>query len=463
MKSKFSFNTLLMIYAVVVLVAVATWLIPGGEYQRVLKDGKNLVVPGSFAFAGNSPQFFGAMLLAPVKGFIQAAGIIVCLFLVGGSFSVLQKTGAISAAIHRLAATFAQKPHLKKFFLPVTMTVFSLGGATFGMCEETMPFVLIFIPLSLSLGYDSLVGTAIPFLGAAAGFAGSITNPFTVGIAQSIAELPLYSGIGYRVLIWFISTACMIAFVMLHAAKVEKDPSSSPVHDIDRTRKHELHLDASRMEPLLRKHKSVLWAFAAALVLLVFGVLRFKWYIDEISALFLGLGIVGGALGGLSVDEFTDAFKDGAKDMVGVALIIACARGTLVVAQDGKILDTMLHAMESFIRGFHPVLCAQAMFVTQGALNFFVHSGSGQAALTMPVMAPLADVVGVTRQTAVLAFQFGEGWINPILPTSGVAMGVLGLAGIPWNRWFRWMLPAQIFFFILALLLLIPPYFMNWQ
>jgi uncharacterized ion transporter superfamily protein YfcC len=463
MKPRFQFNTLLMIYAVVVLVGVLTWFMPGGEYQRIVKDGKNLVVPGSFTAGAAAPQFLGAMLLAPIKGFVQAAQIIICLFVVGGCFAVLQKTGAIAAAIHRLALLFSQKPRLRRFFIPLTMTLFSLGGAVFGMCEETMPFVLIFIPLSLSLGYDSLVGTAIPFLGAAAGFAGSIFNPFTVGIAQSIAELPLYSGAGYRTLIWALSTACMIAFVMRHASRIEMDPKLSPVHDIDQERKHALRLDGSKMEPLLHKHKRVLGGFAAALLLLVWGVFRYKWYINEISALFLGLGVAGGVLGGLSADEFTDSFKEGAKDMVGVALIIACARGTLVVATDGKILDSMLHGMESVIRNVHPVFCAQAMFVAQGTLNFFIHSGSGQAALTMPIMAPLADVVGVTRQTAVLAFQFGEGWINPILPTSGVTMGVLGLAGIPWDRWFKWMLPAQIFFFILALLLLIPPFLMNWQ
>jgi uncharacterized ion transporter superfamily protein YfcC len=159
----------------------------------------------------------------------------------------------------------------------------------------------------------------------------------------------------------------------------------------------------------------------------------------------------------------TTGFKEGARDMVGVALIIGCARALLVVATDGKVLDTMLYSLAGLISHLHPILAAQAMFLTQGVINFFVHSGSGQAALTMPVMAPLADVVGVSRQTAVLAFQFGEGWINPILPTSGVTMGVLGLAGISWDTWFRWMVPAQIFFLILALLLLIPPFYFGYH
>ena len=175
-------------------------------------------------YTSSQPQGIGKLLMAPIKGFIEAAHIIAFLFVIGGTFMVIE-TGAITASVQKLAFTFARRPHLQKFFIPVTMTIFSLAGAIFGMSEETMPFVLIFIPLSLSLGYDSLVGTAIPFLGAAAGFAGSVLNPFTVGIAQSIAELPLYSGIEYRMIIWVISTVCMIAFVMLHARRVKRDPA----------------------------------------------------------------------------------------------------------------------------------------------------------------------------------------------------------------------------------------------
>jgi len=393
--------------------------------------------------------------MAPIRGFIEAAHIIAFLFVIGGAFMIIQETEAVTVGIRRLSVTLAERPHLQRFFIPVTMTTFALAGGIFGMCEETMPFVLIFIPLALSLGYDSLVGTAIPFLGAAAGFAGSVLNPFTVGIAQSIAELPLYSGIEYRIVIWVISTASMITFVMMYAARIKADPRKSPVYDLDRSRQSTQHLQGTP-ETLLIRHRLVLVGFLVAIVGLVVGILRFGWYISEIGALFLALGILSGLLGGLSPGKITAAFKSGAKDMVGVALIIGSARAILVVATDGKILDPMLYGLASVITHLHPVVAAQAMFVTQVIVNFFVHSGSGQAALTMPLMAPLADVVGISRQTAVLAFQFGEGWINPILPTSGVTMGVLGLAGIPWEKWFRWMLPAQIYFFVLALLLMIP-------
>lgn len=458
------FNTLVMIFGVVVAVAMVTWFLPGGEYVREVKDGRTLVRPDSFTFVESQPQGIGEILMAPVQGFIEAAQIIAFLFVIGGSFKVLERTGAVTVSIQSLAATFARKPHLQRYFIPVTMLVFSVGGAVFGMCEETMPFVLVFIPLALSLGYDSLVGTAIPFLGAAAGFAGSVFNPFTVGIAQGIAELPLYSGMEYRIVIWLISTVCMIAFVMRHASRVRQNPESSPVYALDQERRRAgMATGTVEGATLTRRHQILLVAVVATIALLVFGILEYKWYIPQIAGLFFGLGLLAGPVGGLSLSESSDAFKEGARDMVGVALIIGCARAILVIATDGKILDLMLYGIASVIRDFHPIVASQAMFVAQGIINFFVHSGSGQAALTMPVMAPLADVVGISRQTAVLAFQFGEGWINPILPTSGVTMGVLGLAGISWEKWFRWMLPAQIFFFILALLLMIPPYLFNYH
>ncbi len=458
----FNFNTLVMIFAVLFLVAFATWIIPGGEFTRISKEGRTLVVPNSFQYVEGNPQGIGALLMAPLKGFSHAAMIIGLLFIIGGSFSVIQRTGAIMVSVQRMAYTFTKKPHLEKFFIPVTMTIFSIAGSVLGCSEETLPFILIFIPLAYSLGYDSIVGAAIPFLGAAAGFAGSTLNPFTVGIAQSIAELPLYSGLGYRIVIWFISTVSMVAFVMYYAKKIKRKPELSPMYETDKERKVSMNLNNQIAGDISLNQRLVLVMLAVSVVGLVIGILAYNWYITELGALFLGLGIASGILGKLTFTQITDAFKEGAKDMVGVALIIGCARGILILATDGKIMDTALYSLSGVIKDFHPVIASQAMFVMQGVINFFVHSASGQAMLTMPIMAPLADVIGVSRQVAVLAFQFGEGWIYAVLPTSGVTMGVLGLAGISWEKWFKWMLPMQIYFFILALLLLIPPFFFNY-
>jgi uncharacterized ion transporter superfamily protein YfcC len=331
------------------------------------------------------------------------------------------------------------------------------------MCEETMPFILIFVPLALSLGYDTIVGVAIPFVGAAAGFAGAFFNPFTVGIAQGIAGLPLYSGLGYRLIVWAGGTAIAIAVVMRYAARILKDPKKSPTYEEDLERREKLRISGPVLEKLLvtAAQKRVLFVFIAGFGFMVFGILKYKWYINEIAGVFLAMGILAGLAGKLKGDELGKAFVEGAKDMVNAALIIGTARAILLVAQDGRILDTILAAMAGAIAQFHPVLSAQIMFVSQCVINFFVHSGTAQAALTIPIMAPLSDLVGITRQTAVFAFQLAE-YINPVLPTSGVTMGVLGLAGLKWEKWAKWLVPLLIAWVLFAALTLIPPVLTRW-
>jgi len=457
-------HTLVLIYAMVVLTVIATWVVPGGEYQRVEKDGRSVPVDGTFRFAPRQPQGLGALFMSPARGFVEAAAIIVFVFIMGGVFGVVEKTGAVSAGIQALAAKFGTSRALRTLLIPATMVVFSLGGAVFGMCEETMPFILVFVPLALSLGYDTIVGVAIPFVGAASGFAGAFFNPFTVGIAQGIAGLPLYSGLGYRLVIWAVGTAIAVAVVMLYAARVRKNPKVSPTYEEDLERRREFALDAAPAEgaKMTGRHKAVLLLFLLGLVALVVGILKYKWYIDEIAGLFLALGLIAGVLGRVKGDDIARAFIAGAKDMVNTALIIGCARALLVVATDGKILDTALYAMSRLIAGVHPVFSAQLMFLSQSVLNFFVHSGTAQAALTMPIMAPLGDLVGITRQTSVFAFQLCE-YINPILPTSGVTMGVLGLAKLRWDKWAKWFLPLMIVWVVFSLLALIPPVLTHWK
>ncbi len=457
-------HTLILIYSMVVLTVIATWIVPGGQYQRMEKEGRSIPIAGSFQLADRQPQGLNALFVSPIKGFIDAAMIIAVVFVVGGAFGIIQKTGAITAFIHNLALQFGQSKALQVLLIPVTMIVFSLGGAVFGMCEEAMPFILIFVPLSLSLGYDTIVGVAIPFLGAAAGFAGAFFNPFTVGIAQGIVGLPLYSGIGYRLITWSLGTAIAIFFVMRYASRIHKNPEQSPVYEEDCERKKTLMGDMTTHElmKLLPSHKMVLGIFCIGMLVLVVGILKFKWYINEIAGLFLAIGIICGLFGRLKSDDIARSFADGAKDMIGAALIIGCARAILVVATDGKILDTVLFFMSSGISHFHPIISSQLMFFSQCVINFFVHSGTAQAALTMPIMAPLGDLVGITRQTTVYAFQLAE-YFNPILPTSGVTMGVLGLARLRWEKWARWLLPLLVVWVIFGLLSLIPPVLMHWK
>jgi uncharacterized ion transporter superfamily protein YfcC len=456
-------HTLILIYAMVVLTVVATWLVPAGQYERVERGGKTMPVSGSFHPVAKNPQGLAALLVSPVRGFVDAALIIGFCFIVGGSFGIVQKTGTVTTFIHKLALTFSRRPGLRRLLIPVIMVTFSLGGAVFGMCEETMPFILVFVPLSLSLGYDTITGVAMPFVGAAAGFAGAFFNPFTVGIAQGIAGLPLYSGLGFRLGVWAVGTAIAIAFVMRYAEKIRANPRLSLSWEQDEELRRSFAADQTHngQVVVLPQHRAVLAVFLLAMVLLVYGILKYKWYIGEISGLFLALGIAASVAGRLSGEEAARAFTEGAKDMISAALIIGCARAILLVATDGQILDTTLHAMETAIAGFHPVVSAQLMFVSQCVINFFVHSGTAQAALTMPIMAPLGDLVGITRQTAVYAFQLAE-YINPILPTSGVTMGVLGLARLRWEIWARWFWPLMAIWVGLGLVSLVPPVLTGW-
>lgn len=453
-------HTLVIVGSLVVFVLVLAWLVPSGTYQTVEKAGRTVTVPGTYQQVEKiwlGPQW---VVVAPIRGFLDGALIIAFLFAIGGAFGIVQAGGTIEFAIRKLTAALAARPFLEKLVIPVLMAVFSLAGSVFGMSEEVIPFVVICIPLAISLGYDSIVGVAIPFLGAAAGFGAAFFNPFTVGIAQGLVGLPLYSGLGYRVATWFVTTGVMIAWVMVYAARVKRRPETSPVHDLDLARERSAPA-SGEAEPWTVRHALVLSLFVTTMGVLVWGILKKQWFIEEIGALFLAMGLVLGVVAGLGGTRIATAFVAGAKDMVNVALIIACGRALLIIAREAKVLDTILFHGAGLISHLPGVVAAQVMFVVQCVINFFIHSGTAQAALTMPIMAPLADLVGLTRQTMVFAYQLCE-LINPILPTSAVTMGVLGMAKIPWERWARWFLPLMLTLMVLAFLLLVPPVLTHW-
>lgn len=434
--------TLVLIFSIVVLFGGLTWVIPAGEFQRTEKEGRTVVVPGTYTEVASQPQGLGKILSAPVKGFVQAAHIIVFIFVAGAAFGIVNATGAINKGIEVFAAAVGRSAALRGLTIPMLMALFSLAGATFGMSEEVLAFILIFIPFARALGYDSIVGVAIPFVGAGTGFAAAFLNPFTVGVAQGIAELPLFSGIEFRLIMWIVFTGLAIVFVMRYAAKVKQTPTLSPMFSVDSAREEVYSPDLSTKLSL--RQKVVLVVVALSVIALVLGALRYDWYITEIAALFLGMGIVSGVVGRLTMKEIVDSFLSGARDMLTAALVVACSRGILVIATDGKIIDTLLNSMTGLVHQAHPLISAYAMLVVQFMLHFLVPSGSGQAALSMPIMTPLSDLLGVTRQTAVLIFQFGDGFNSLILPTSGVTMGVLAIARIPYEKWLKWVIPLQI-------------------
>lgn len=457
-------NTYLLIFSLLVIIAVLTWIIPGGQYERTIMNGREVVVQNSFKYVDSNPQGFFDLFISPLKGFVEAGLIIGFVLIVGGAFNVLARTKAIDSLITKLAKAHKKSKLLRTMFIPVLIVMFSLGGATFGMNEEIIPFVLIIVPICLALGYDSIVGVAIPLVGAHVGFASAFLNPFNVGIAQGIAEVPLFSGIGYRVICWIISTIVAILFMIYYVNKISRNPEKSPTFNEDNERRKNEHFDDlyHNNDHFSLSHKLVLLTFVLSLIMLVIGVVEFNWFIEEIAAMFFIMGILVGIIGGLNSEALIKAFIDGAKDLVGTAFIIALARATLVISRDGQIIDTILYGLAPLIESSSPVFASQKMFVVQAVINFFVHSGSGQAALTMPIMAPLSDLAGVSRQTAILAFQLGE-YTNIIIPTSAVTMGALSMARVPWDKWAKWVLPLLIIFFILGLLLLIPPNLMGWS
>lgn len=455
-------NTFVLLFAILAMIAIATWFVPGGQYGTIMVDGKPRIDPASFQYVASNPQGFVALMMAPIKGFVEAGQIIGFVLIVGGAFAVLQKTDAIDSMIKSVAKAHTHSAFVRAMIIPVFVTMFSLGGATFGMSEEAIPFILIFVPLALALGYDSIVGVSIPFVGSQVGFAAAFLNPFNVGVAQGIAGIELFSGMGYRMIAWFFATAITIGFLMWYAARIKRDPALSPTYALDQEKRKENVLDFGDFAGMTRTHGAVLFIFLGFMTAMVVGVVLFDWYINEIAALFLVMAIVVGIVGRLDTDEFVAAFIQGARDLVTTALVIALAKGTVVLARDAHIIDTVLHSLVPLVQSSSPIFAAQKMFVIQSVINFFIHSGTGQAALTMPIMAPLADLVGVTRQTAILAYQFGE-FTTPMIPTSGITVGVLALARIPWITWAKWMVPLQLMYFALAMLLLIPPCLMNWQ
>jgi uncharacterized ion transporter superfamily protein YfcC len=437
------------------IVTVLTWVIPGGVYSKIMVGGREVIDPDSFKYVEAVPQNIHQLFIAPIRGFIGAAEIIAFIFIVGGAFFIIKNSGAIESLIHKIVSLQYKYHWVRLMIIPLFMLIFSFFGSLFGMSEEVIPFVLIFVPLAISLGYDSITGAAIPFVGAGVGFASAFVNPFTLGIAQEIAELPPLSGMEFRIIVWLSLTLISILFVMIYASKIAKSPEKSLVYQSDKYWRTSYSPKNENSDSTLRgKNLAVLLIFLLLIIVLIAGVLQYSWYIKEISALFLGGGILIGLVAGKKINDITLTFIGGAKEFVNVAFIIASARAILVIAEDGKIIDTILHTLASTLTGTPNIISVQIMLLVQSVINVFIPSGSGQAALIMPIMAPLSDLLGVTRQSAVLAFQMGDGLTNLMIPTSGVTMGVLGIAKIPFEKWFRWILPLMFILFLLSVIFL---------
>lgn len=414
-------NTYVIVFAILVLCALVTTVVPGGKPQLL--------------------HVFTALY----DGFVKQAGIIVFILVVGGAFWLLNSTGAVSAGINRFIGAVGRHDTL----VIVTLTIlFSLAGAVFGMSEETIPFVGIVVPLALTMGYDAFLGMLMVYVAANIGFSSAFLNPFTVGIAQGMAELPLFSGQGYRVFCWALLTLILIVVELVYAKRIRRVPAVSRIGGEESAR-------------LGARQTAILLTLLATVILLVVGVTVWDWYMAEISGLFLAMGIVCGIIGGFSPNRIADEFIAGAKDILSAALVVGLASGIIIIMQDGQIVDRLLLSMRDALEGKGEVASLSAMYGLQTLINLVIPSASAKAAITVPILAPFSDMVGVSRQAMVLAFQFGDGFTNMITPTSGVLIAALGMARIPYTKWVRWAWKMVLAFVLLGLLLLLPTVFLS--
>lgn len=457
--SKFPHTYAILLF-IVILGAALSYVIPAGEYERVEVENRTEVVSGSFTNVEQNPVSLMDLFMAIPTGLNEAAGIIFYIFLIGGAFGVIRATGAIEAIIQKVMDKVKKNEML---LIPVIMTVFSILGFTTGMAEEAIIFVPIGIMLAVALGYDAIVGTAMVTLGAAAGFAGGMFNPFTVGIAHGIAELPIFSGWGFRLIVYFFILAAGILFVMSYAKKVQRDPKRSIVYEESQRGELNFVEDTMDFKELSKRHIVIVILFALTIAINVFGIFMYDWFLTELAANFFVVGIISGFVGGLKLNYIFDSFIDGMKLVVYGAIIVGFARAILVVLESGIIIDTIIHSMSSVLDNIPTALTAIGMLVFQVIINFFIPSGSGQAMTTMPIMIPISDLQEIPRQVAVLAYQYGDAITNTIIPTSASLMGVLAVAGIPYIKWVKFVWKIVLIWLVIAAIALIVATAINLQ
>ncbi len=532
-------NTYVIISAVILLAAIATWLVPGGEYVEVaspIVEGSELLAEDIAATASSTAMEFRSVdsnpqswqiMTALYKGFTSQAGIIIFILIIGGAFWIVNSSKAIDIGIcsflkkiERLETNILlKKIGVNNLVLILIILLFSTFGAVFGMSEEAIAFVIVIVPLAISMGYDSIVGVCLVYVAAHVGFAGAFLNPFTIGVAQDIAGLPLFSGMPYRLLCWTVLNVIMIIFILLYARKVKNNPTSSPMYKADAYWRE--RVSDSSAHPEQYRNRSSWWAFGIAavvmiaftigfsentfinigdtkyycpyllpmasglfivasiltlrksvhffilnllaftIVFLVIGVLAFSWYIAELSALFLALGVLSGIAVGYSPNNLVKEFLNGAKDMLSAAVIVGLAAGIIIILKEGRIIDTMLHSMASALGSASQSASLALMYGIQTLINIVIPSATAKAAITIPIMAPFADIIGLSRQATILAFQFGDGFTNMITPTSGVLMAALGLARVPYSVWVKWIWRFILVLIVLGFLLLLPTVFLD--
>ncbi|MBQ3661819.1 MAG: YfcC family protein [Firmicutes bacterium] len=450
-KKKFSLpSTPVLLFLIIVVIMILTYVIPAGTYERVLDEasGRNVVDPNSFQYVEQSPVNPWKMFVSIPDAFVEVGNII---FLIAFGFfwvySVMQ-SGALTSAINKLLGSKAKD---SKLFIPICMFIFAIAGSTYGELETVYGLVPIFVALAIALGYDAIVGLCMCFVGVATGFASATTNAFTIGVAQSIAELPIFSGLVYRWIIFFVQYAVMTFMVMRYANKVKKNPEASYVKDCDFS---SFELERVENVEFTGKQKVILISMIFTVATIVYGSLKLGFWINEMSAVFIISALIISIIAGFKPEQIKDNLLTAFKEMAIGMVVVGLARAILIIMQNGVIIDTVVHGLASVTAGLGRMGSAIGMLVAQNIINFFIPSGSGQATAIMPIMVPLGDLAGVSRQITVLAYQFGDGYSNMLWPTCSVAT-MCGIGKIPLDRWYKFFIPVFAVCFCVQVILLI--------
>ena len=450
-KNKFKFPDIYVILSCfILLVALLTWIIPAGQFERnTLENGREVVVAGTYQQIEQTPVSFMDIIEAIPAGMVGAAPVIVLTLLVGGAVIVLQKIGVVDMGINMLVDKLGSKT---EFMIPILVLVFGAICAFIGTPELSIAYIPIILPLMLRLGYDSMTAAATAIIPCTLGFAFGVTAPTNVGIGHMITELPMFSGAWYRIIFWCIVMTSVIAFILRHARRVKANPASSMMYEDDLKLREELlsgdiSYAVTEYDPRLKR------AGLATLIMFVSviaSIMIFGFGFNAISGLFMTMAIVASLIAGCSLDDICKNFNEAMRIMLVGALICGVARGVSVMLATGNIMDTLVYYLASFISGLPDWATSVGVVISQTTFNFLVPSGSGQMLVTLPILSPVADLVGMNQQVLVWSSNVADGLSNIFFPTSGYFIAALVAARVDYIRWIKFYFPFFLFTVVLA-------------
>ena len=453
-----------ILFALSAVAALATYIVPAHQYDRVEgPDGREVIDPGSYGSVESSPTTFMEFITAIPRGLVDAGEVVFFTFIIGGVFMVIRRTGIIENALDRLLRAFA---HRRVLLIPLLITLFAALASLIGTQELALVYIPVLIPVVIALGYDSVTAAAIALIGTTAGFTAGVLNPINTGLAQQIAGIETFSGAGLRAVLLVIMIVLGSYWTIRYSQRAAKDPAKSLMAgEPEEKEKQELYGGAQSGEPkrMSGRQKISLLLSLPVLGVTIWGVSTQGWFMIEMAGMFVLVMLIIGLISGLKPSELSTSFSEGMRSVLEGAIIVGVARAVAVILEDGLVLDTIVHALGEAVGGLPAALAAVGMFFSQTLFNFVVPSGSGQAVVTMPIMAPLADLLDVTRQTAVLAFQLGDGLTNILYPTSGYFMAALAIAGVRWEKWVKFYLPLFAMWVVVAIGFLVLAQVIGWS